>query len=346
MPYSAGIVDALQGMVKQRLLREAVARQQAQQEFENQARMREFDVRSQERQDVMSQAALNQKNLEQEREYRRASNLAATVLPGVSTADAYKQLEGAGFSGVVNREAATNLPAGDPGLPGATSALQILPERYTSVGGSQYQMARAAAGERAAQATAAQTAATERAREGHEAAAERAREAGELRRDIAGQSQGIAREGLELRRQIAEDRINTKRDERDVKLAEGARGRADVVDLVREIRNHPSLSTNIGPIASRMPTVRPGSVEFESKVNQLRSMLSLEGRQKLRGSGTISDFEAKILAQAATALSAAGDEAGFKRELDKIVSTMSRPTAGSVGGSAPKVTIKSITEIK
>lgn len=43
-----------------------------------------------------------------------------------------------------------------------------------------------------------------------------------------------------------------------------------------------------------------GSGATQADWNALKSMLSLEGRQQLKGSGAISDFEAKILEQAAT----------------------------------------------
>lgn len=56
----------------------------------------------------------------------------------------------------------------------------------------------------------------------------------------------------------------------------------------------------------------------KNQVNQIKSMLSLENRQKLKGSGAISDFEAKMLGQAASSLGTNLSNADALRELKKI----------------------------
>ena len=52
--------------------------------------------------------------------------------------------------------------------------------------------------------------------------------------------------------------------------------------------------------------------------NQLKGTLSLEKRELLKGSGAISDFEFKVLQQAATALGRNLNNADFRAELEKI----------------------------
>ncbi len=52
--------------------------------------------------------------------------------------------------------------------------------------------------------------------------------------------------------------------------------------------------------------------------NQLKGILSLENREKLKGSGAISDFEFKVLAQAATSLGRNLNNKDFKSELQKV----------------------------
>lgn len=52
--------------------------------------------------------------------------------------------------------------------------------------------------------------------------------------------------------------------------------------------------------------------------NQLRGSLSLEKRELLKGSGAISDFEFKVLQQAATALGRNLNNADFRAELEKV----------------------------
>jgi hypothetical protein len=56
----------------------------------------------------------------------------------------------------------------------------------------------------------------------------------------------------------------------------------------------------------------------KNQVNQIKSMLSLENREKLKGSGAISDFEAKMLGQAASSLGTNISNADALRELKKI----------------------------
>jgi hypothetical protein len=64
----------------------------------------------------------------------------------------------------------------------------------------------------------------------------------------------------------------------------------------------------------------PGSNEqyVKNQVNQLRGNLSLENREKLKGQGAISDFEFKVLGQAASSLAPNLSNDASKRELNKI----------------------------
>ena len=55
-----------------------------------------------------------------------------------------------------------------------------------------------------------------------------------------------------------------------------------------------------------------------NKLKQISAILSLDSRQKLKGSGAISDFEAKTLAEAASAFSTGLSNEDAKKELKKI----------------------------
>jgi len=70
----------------------------------------------------------------------------------------------------------------------------------------------------------------------------------------------------------------------------------------------------------RMGGVLPGAegVTTKAKVEQIKSKLSLEQREKLKGTGTISDFEAKMLGDAVAALNYKMSDEDFKAELYKI----------------------------
>ena len=56
----------------------------------------------------------------------------------------------------------------------------------------------------------------------------------------------------------------------------------------------------------------------KNQFNEIRNLLSLENRQKLKGQGAVSDFEGKMLAQASSALSTSLSNEDAKRELAKV----------------------------
>lgn len=55
-----------------------------------------------------------------------------------------------------------------------------------------------------------------------------------------------------------------------------------------------------------------------NQFNQIKGILSLENREKLKGSGAISDFEFKVLSEAASALDRNLSDSEFKSQLQKI----------------------------
>lgn len=92
------------------------------------------------------------------------------------------------------------------------------------------------------------------------------------------------------------------------------------IDLVDELLNSPSLKTISGNIQWRLPWALLGS-DAQLALNQyeqLRNSLSLDSREKLKGTGAISDFESKMLASAASALGRNLSDADFQKELQKI----------------------------
>lgn len=103
-------------------------------------------------------------------------------------------------------------------------------------------------------------------------------------------------------------------------LAADATARSEALgslSLVNEILENPNLGRIVGPL--RVPFIT--NRRLRNQIEQLGSLLSLENRQKLKGQGTISDFESRILASAGSALG--GDpnkltEKDFDRELKKI----------------------------
>lgn len=118
------------------------------------------------------------------------------------------------------------------------------------------------------------------------------------------------------------------------KAAEEARGKAsqnvlDIVDtLIGSDTNAISGVPSIGAFL-------PGSNAQKTKnlYNQLKGMLSLENRSQLKGSGAISDFEFKVLEQAATSLGRNLSDADFRSTLNTLRKDLADARAKSLASS-------------
>lgn len=76
----------------------------------------------------------------------------------------------------------------------------------------------------------------------------------------------------------------------------------------------------IGTLGGAIPSKYGDMVaQFEN----LKALLSIENRQAMKGSGTISDFEAQLLQDAATTLRPGMTDLAFKKELRKVIDTLS-----------------------
>lgn len=106
------------------------------------------------------------------------------------------------------------------------------------------------------------------------------------------------------------------------------------LNLVTSILDDPYLDNAVGiktPGAMTLPfmggktlgTLYGSNVEpVVNKLNQLTSVLSLENRQKLKGSGAISDFESKTLEKSASAFSTGLSNQAARKELHQIQGVM------------------------
>ena len=92
----------------------------------------------------------------------------------------------------------------------------------------------------------------------------------------------------------------------------------DTYSLINEILNNPKRSLVTGLSRFSPTAYLPGAGLIKNQIIQLQQILSLDNRQKLKGSGSVSDFEAKMLAQAATALGTNLSDDDFDKELKKI----------------------------
>lgn len=108
--------------------------------------------------------------------------------------------------------------------------------------------------------------------------------------------------------------------------AQTAQKANDIYRIASELLNDSSLSNAVGPISSRIPTVRGSTADFEAKVNTLKSLLTLDNIGLLKG--VLSDSDMKLLTSAATSLGTGMSEDGFKSELQNIINKV-----GSIGNS-------------
>lgn len=154
---------------RQKMLDQLARRKEAAAEFDRGEQRRQDRARLALDQDREKRAAQdsqrNYEGIENEREYRRASNLAQTIMPGQSDEATFNTLNKNGFAGIVQERPDLQLPTSlnGPSGQGHAFGLPVAPHTYTSEGGSNYQNARVAAQERAEAAKAAQDAAAARA---------------------------------------------------------------------------------------------------------------------------------------------------------------------------------------
>jgi len=116
-----------------------------------------------------------------------------------------------------------------------------------------------------------------------------------------------------------------KESESATKLAEKAA--TTKVGSTESLANYQMMNELLAsPVLSKISGV-PGVTAFlpgtkaqlaKNQYEQVKNILSLENRQKMKGSGTISDFEAKILAKASTSIGRNLSDADFQKELKKI----------------------------
>lgn len=96
--------------------------------------------------------------------------------------------------------------------------------------------------------------------------------------------------------------------------------RNDLLGTIQSIKNDPALATGYNP--KRIFQAAPGTPEFDiaQKVKLLSAKLAMNARGKLKGQGTISDTEQKMLAQSQSLIdgSTSLSKKAFVDELDRL----------------------------
>jgi len=97
--------------------------------------------------------------------------------------------------------------------------------------------------------------------------------------------------------------------ERTEKDAAARDTQISTISLINSLLGSPDLATVSGKSRFGIPARLAGTANVKGQLSQLKALTSLEGRNQLKGTGTISDFEAQMLSNAANALNfAIGDD--------------------------------------
>jgi hypothetical protein len=93
----------------------------------------------------------------------------------------------------------------------------------------------------------------------------------------------------------------------------------DMEDFISD----PGITSIYGPVQGATPNVMPSAVDAAAKRDNVLAKLVLAERQKMKGQGTISDFESRQMEKAATILSnkRIKDETALK-EANKLLMTL------------------------
>lgn len=112
-----------------------------------------------------------------------------------------------------------------------------------------------------------------------------------------------------------------------------------LISLVNDISSSGGLGRITG-VQGMVPLI-PGSSEqlVKGQIEQLKALLSLEGRQKLKGSGAISDREMGILERASSLLNQNLNEEQTQQVLSQLKTELSTGTPSSISASGGRVRV-------
>ena len=113
--------------------------------------------------------------------------------------------------------------------------------------------------------------------------------------------------------EIAKSLERTEKQE-TAKVAQG-----EMIGLIGRVLADPDLPTISGVSRLLISARTAATADVRGKINQLKALTSLEGRTKLKGSGTISDFEAQMLSDSATSINSAIQDDGRIKMTDEDV---------------------------
>jgi vacuolar-type H+-ATPase subunit E/Vma4 len=93
--------------------------------------------------------------------------------------------------------------------------------------------------------------------------------------------------------------------------------------IAKELRDNKSgLQGAVGPISSRLPSLREDTVEFQSKLDYLQSLLTLGNLGRM--TGVLSESDLALLSKAASGLDTGVGEAAFTQQLNTIIDNLEK----------------------
>lgn len=153
---------------------------------------------------------------------------------------------------------------------------------------------------------------------------------------------GLARETNELKRQELQQKLEmnvAKTEQAKADRASAAEGVANTFAQAKgsadRLLSHPGLEKAVG-IRSLAPTI-PGtdSADFEAQLDTFKAQTFLPQVQSLKGMGALSDAEGKKLAESVGALSLKMRPETFRKELQRVQSTLDAAQKKALKGIPP-----------
>jgi hypothetical protein len=317
---------------QERAAREEAARMQQQAEQRKMAQQ-QLELQQQQEQRIAAAQQQQQADLENERNFRRATTIADSAMPGDAVdAQTAELLRAQGYGGQMTQGQPTQGAqiGEEEGIP----LYDVIPGVMQMRGGSKYLGQRQAAQERADLAAQGQAAAAERAAADRSFREEMARmqagNRGELdsaRAETARLNNEIA--GVKLEREKAAN--EQERAWRDKTGEDSRRVTENALALARRARSHPGLRKTHGIISSRISVISQDAADYKGIRDQLVAALTLPNLGALKG--PMSDKDVKFVKDLATRL--ANDQMSDEeavRAIDEAISFLESKLAASGGG--------------
>jgi len=308
--FGAGAQVGLQRLIAAKLQAQLLARQEAQQQFENQRQMKGDDRAQQQLDALLEQNEFNRtrqgeldKSLISDRQTDNARQGREMWTPG--------QIVGA-QEPVVEQWQQAGVPVG-AAVPGVAPRLYTSPTDTKGTPG--------AAPDKPVGFLLSSTSA-----QADKQAAQRDKQTDNARLDSTAAETARHNAAMERNAYLAATKQPASTTATPAQTAQQQNEVTDALSLIDQIANDPALDTAVGPIDAYIGKARDlaGVNRFERLNNELIGKLSLAQAGKLRGQGQISDKERALLRDAATALGRNLSEADYKAELAKIRAQFAR----------------------